>query len=91
MSENTTLTLLVTNRQLRQEDLKRLVVATHTSMARAIQPLHTERDEDNFFAVTTAEVSTSDPHLSDRCELSGELAWDAVLNRAPRPFAEGAG
>ena len=65
MSENTTLTWLVTNRQLRREDLQRLVVATPTSMARAIQPLHRERDGDTFFAVATAEGSTSDPHLCD--------------------------
>jgi L-aminopeptidase/D-esterase-like protein len=88
VSENTTLTLLVTNRQLRQEHLQRLAVATHTSMARAIQPFHTERDGDTFFAVTTAEVSTRDPDLSDLCVLSAELAWDAVLNCAAERFAE---
>ena len=79
VSDNATLTLLVTNRQRKQEELQCLAVATHTSMARAIQPFHTETDGDTFFAVTTAEVSTSDPHLSDLCVLSAELAWDAEL------------
>lgn len=46
---------------------------------------------DTFFAVTTAEVANSDPDLSDPCVLSAELAWDAVLNCAPNPFAEVAG
>ena len=88
LGENTTLTLLVTNRQLRQDQLQRLAVATHTSMARAIQPFHTGRDGDTLFAATTAEISEGDPDLSDLCALSSELAWDAVLNCVPASAPE---
>jgi L-aminopeptidase/D-esterase-like protein len=85
LSENTTLSLLVTNRELRQDELQRLAVSTHSSMARAIQPFHTERDGDTFFAVSTAEISRGDPDLSDLCVFSSELAWDAVLNCVSTP------
>lgn len=84
LCENTTLTLLVTNRSMRQDELTRLAITTHSSMARAIQPFHTERDGDTLFAVTTGDSTTSEPELSDLAVLASELAWDAVLNCAPQ-------
>ena len=59
-------------------------------MARAIQPFHTERDGDVFFAVTTSEVSKDDSELelSDLCVFSLELAWDTVLNCVPNQFRD---
>jgi L-aminopeptidase/D-esterase-like protein len=52
----------------------------HASMARAIQPFHTESDGDVLYAVTTSEVENK--ALSDVAlgALASELAWDAVLS-----------
>ncbi|MGA2991678.1 MAG: P1 family peptidase, partial [Candidatus Korobacteraceae bacterium] len=57
---NTTLTMLVTNQQLTHPQLSRMALQTHTSMARAIQPFHTEKDGDVLFAATTGEVRNPD-------------------------------
>ena len=78
--ENTTLTLLVTNRRMRQLELGRLAIQTHTSMARAIQPFHTEHDGDVLFAVSTGEVEDTEVAVNDLAIHAGEVAWDAVLS-----------
>ncbi len=78
--ENTTLTLLVINRRMRHLELGRLAIQTHTSMARAIQPFHTEHDGDVLFAVTTGEVEDTDVSAQDLAIHAGEVAWDAVLS-----------
>jgi L-aminopeptidase/D-esterase-like protein len=78
--ENTTLTLLVVNRRVRHLELERLAIQTHTSMARAIQPFHTEHDGDVLFAVSTGEVEDTDLSVQDLALYAGELAWDAVLS-----------
>ena len=79
-SENTTLTLLAVNRRLRHLELERLAIQTHTSMARAIQPFHTEHDGDVLFAVGTGEVEGAELTLQDLAVHAGEVAWDAVLS-----------
>ena len=86
--ENTTLTLLLTNRCMERDELTRLAITTHSSMARAIQPFHTERDGDTLFAVTTGEISEQEPDSSDLAVLASELAWDAVLNCVPEDRSE---
>jgi 6-aminohexanoate-oligomer endohydrolase len=83
LTDNTTLTLVITNRALDQGQLQRLAIETHASMARAIQPFHTSRDGDTLFAVTTATCDASDPSLADLAVYTSELAWDAVLNCIP--------
>jgi len=77
--ENTTLALLVINRRLRHLELQRLAIQTHTSMARAIQPFHTEHDGDVRFAVSTGEVEDDGLAINDLAIHAGEVAWDAVL------------
>jgi L-aminopeptidase/D-esterase-like protein len=77
--ENTTLTLLVVNRRLRHLELERLAIQTHTSMARAIQPFHTEHDGDVLFAVSTGEVEGAELSVQDLALHASEVAWDAVL------------
>jgi len=91
LSENTTLTLVLTNRRMKQDELTRLAITTHSSMARAIQPFHTERDGDTLFAVTTGEICESEPDLSDLAVLASELAWDAVLDCVPQGASDGHG
>lgn len=78
--ENTTLALVVTNQVLSYRELQRLAVQTHTSMARAIHPFHTDRDGDVLFAVTTAEVDDPATGFADLAAHATELAWDAVLS-----------
>ena len=83
LADSTTLTLVVTNRVLDQANLRRLAIETHSSMARAIQPLHTARDGDTLFAVSLANCETDNPPLADLSVYASELAWDAVLNAVP--------
>lgn len=77
---NTTLTVVVTNQILGGWSLRQLARHVHTSMARAIEPLHTISDGDVLFAVTTnaipAEQGLNEYVLS---VLASEVAWDAVL------------
>jgi hypothetical protein len=84
LRQNTTISLVVTNQKLSYWALKRLAVQVHTSMARAIQPFHTESDGDTLFAVSTGKIEN--PRLSERDlgVLASETAWDAVLNSLPR-------
>lgn len=83
LTDSTTLTLVVTNRELTQPQLQRLAIEAHSSMARAIQPFHTSRDGDTLFAVSTADCATNDPDLADLSVYAAELAWDAVLSCVP--------
>lgn len=77
---NTTLTLLVTDQKLRPFVLRQLARQVHSSMARAINPFHTIRDGDVFFAVSTQETDCSAQETDMMFARASELAWDAVLN-----------
>jgi len=82
-TENTTVTLVVTNRKMPIADLQRLAKQVHGSMSRAIQPFATGSDGDVLYAVTTDQVD--DAELSPRAlaMVASELAWDAVLASVP--------
>lgn len=82
-TQNTTLTLVVTNQRLGFWALQRLAIQVHASMARSIQPFHTERDGDVLFAVSTGEVDNPDLAPVDLGAVASELAWDAVLSSVP--------
>ena len=82
-SRHTTLTLVVVNRKLDFWALQRLAVQVHSSMARAIQPFHTQQDGDVLFAVTTAEVDDAALPPPMLGVVAGEVAWDAVLRSVP--------
>lgn len=75
---NTTLTLVVTNQKLTTDGLTQLGRQVHSSMARAIQPFHTEDDGDVLFAVTTDEVA--ELGAVSTATLASEVAWDAILS-----------
>ena len=77
---NTTLTVVVTNQILGGWSLRQLARHVHTSMARAIEPLHTISDGDVLYAVTTNELAY-DQGLNEYVlgVLTSEVAWDAVL------------
>ena len=53
---NTTVGLIVTNARLTKGQLHKVCGLTHNGYARAIRPVHTTRDGDTVFAMTTAEV-----------------------------------
>lgn len=76
---NTTLTVLVTNQQLVQRELRQLGVQVHASMARAIQPFHALVDGDVLFAVSTNAVENPELTGTQLGVIASELAWDAVL------------
>jgi 6-aminohexanoate-oligomer endohydrolase len=75
---NTTLTLVVTNQKT--QILRQLARQVHASMARAIQPFHTNLDGDILFAASTNEIEN--PKIDDfmLAHVASELAWDAVLH-----------
>lgn len=77
---NTTLTVVVTNQILGGWSLRQLARHVHSSMARAIEPLHTISDGDVLYAVTTNEIAAQDG-LNEYVlgVLASETAWDAVL------------
>lgn len=83
-TENTTLTLVVTNQKMPFWALQRLATQVHTSMGRGIQPFATQFDGDVLYAVTTNEIDN--PNLSpiDLSFAASELAWDAILNSVPQ-------
>jgi L-aminopeptidase/D-esterase-like protein len=81
--ENTTLTVVVVNQRLTYAQLSRLAIQTHTSMARGIQPFHTEKDGDVLYAVTTGEVESAGLEFEELASYAAELAWDAVLSAVP--------
>lgn len=76
---NTTLTMVVTNRQLDDRSLRQLGRQVHSSMARAIQPFHTLFDGDVLFTVSTREVVDEGSGAGALGVVASELAWDAVL------------
>ena len=81
---NTTVSLVVTNRQLGWFALKRLAMQVHASMARAIQPFSTFNDGDTLFAVSTGEIAGATPGLIDLDTIAGETMWDAILASVPK-------
>jgi 6-aminohexanoate-oligomer endohydrolase len=86
---NTTLTLVVTNQAVNRLD--QIAKQVHASMARAIQPFHTEVDGDVLYAVTTGGVEEKALGDITLGALASELAWDAVLSsfQAPEWSPEG--
>jgi L-aminopeptidase/D-esterase-like protein len=82
-TDNTTITLVVTNEKLPYWALQRLAVQVHASLARSIQPYSTENDGDVLFAVTTGEVDNTSLSAVDLGLIASEVAWDAVLSSLP--------
>jgi 6-aminohexanoate-oligomer endohydrolase len=78
---NTTLTLVVTNLKLSQQELTQVGRQVHSSMARAIQPFATMDDGDVLYAVTTDEVEYIG--ATSLGLIASEVAWDAILSIYP--------
>ncbi len=83
-SDNTTISLVVTNQKLPWWALQRLAVQVHNSMARGIQPFATASDGDVLYAVTTDEVDNPGLTAGELGLIASELAWDAILSSVPK-------
>jgi len=83
-TDNTTITLVVTNQKIGRAELNRLAVQVHTSMGRAIQPFATVSDGDVLYAVTTDEVANPKLSAGQLSLIASEVAWDAVLASVPK-------
>jgi len=82
-AQNTTISLVVTNRKLEYAELQRLAIQVHTSMGRAIQPFGTLNDGDVLFAASTGDVDSSDLHPTDLGTVASEVMWDSILASVP--------
>jgi L-aminopeptidase/D-esterase-like protein len=78
VTENTTLSVVVTNQQLNRQEVQ-VGRQVHASMGRMIQPFHTGEDGDTLFTVTTNEVRDESMNATKLATLASELMWDAVL------------
>jgi L-aminopeptidase/D-esterase-like protein len=78
-TENTTLTLVVTDAKLSNRELSQFGRQVHTFMARAIDPFHTSSDGDTLYAVTANRVDAT-ATADTLAMVAGEVAWDAVLS-----------
>ena len=81
--QNTTISLVVTDKKLDYAALQRLAVQVHSSMGRAIQPFGTLNDGDVLFAASTGEIDAPDLHPTDLGTVASELMWDAILASVP--------
>lgn len=79
VTQNTNLTILVTDQKLDPLQLRSVARQVHSSMARAIQPFHTRWDGDILFAVSTQRVTNDALDEVSLAVVASELAWDAVL------------
>jgi len=78
-TQNTNLTLLVTDQKLGRLQLRSVARQVHSSMARAIQPFNTRWDGDVLFAVSTQKVANAELDEVGLGVVASEIAWDAVL------------
>ena len=86
--KNTTLSIVVTDVDLDRNQLKRLSVALHTSMAGMIRPFHTYGDGDINFAVSLGRRRVNEEEEFDLGLRAAELmsqAIEASVRTANRP------
>lgn len=79
VTQNTNLTLMVTDQKLDPIQLRSVARQVHASMARAIQPFNTRWDGDILFAVSTQKVDNAALDEVSLAIVASELVWDAVL------------
>jgi L-aminopeptidase/D-esterase-like protein len=79
VTQNTNLTLLVTDQKLDALQLRSVARQVHSSMARGIQPFNTRWDGDILFAVSTQRVDNAALDEVSLGVIASELAWDAAL------------
>jgi len=60
-ARNTTIAIVATDAALNQSQAKRMAIAAHDGMARALMPSHTPMDGDLVFAAATGARALADP------------------------------
>lgn len=80
---NTTLTVVITNQTIAGHNLAQLGRQVHSSMARAIQPIHAPTDGDVLWMVSTREEELTSMSLTNLGILASSVVWDAVLTAHP--------
>ncbi|KPI11567.1 peptidase S58 DmpA [Actinobacteria bacterium OK074] len=89
MPGNTTISVLVTNVRLGDQELAQFGRQVHSSMSRGIQPFHTNLDGDTLFTLTTDEVDlpTTPSRAGENAvnsvglgAVAAEVMWDAILS-----------
>src|SRR3954470_2286462 len=86
LRENTTIALVATDATLTKAQCKRLAVAAHDGLARAIYPVHTPLDGDIVFAASTTKSPLTDP-IYGFAEL-GALAANVLARAVARAVYE---
>ena len=84
--EATTLAVVATDARLDRSQLRRLAIAAHTGLARAIYPVHTILDGDIVFALSTGHREAPDP-IWGMAEL-GALAANTLARAVARGVFE---
>jgi L-aminopeptidase/D-esterase-like protein len=80
---NTTIGVIATDAQLTKPQARRLAVAGHDGLARAIAPVHTMSDGDTLFALATGLADAPDqPSLTVLSHLAAEAVARACVNAA---------
>ncbi|HEY3129143.1 MAG TPA: P1 family peptidase [Acidobacteriota bacterium] len=79
-SENSTLAVVATNAALNKTAMTKIAQMAHDGYARAINPVHTPRDGDTVFALSTGRIQldTGSTGWADDIALVGALAADVV-------------
>lgn len=76
---STTLAVVATDARLTKAQAKRVAIAAHDGLARALHPVHTPLDGDVVFAVSTGQVALGD-EIADLARIAAGAA--DVLARA---------
>ncbi len=80
ITQNTTLTIVITNQKMDEFTLRQIARQIHTSMSRAIHPFHTITDGDVLFMISTNEIENKQLDFTKFGLIASEVAWDAVLS-----------
>ena len=85
-SENSTLAVVATNAALNKAAMNKIAQMAHDGYARAINPVHTPRDGDTVFALSTGRIQLDSDSTgwADDIGLVGALAADVVAEAIVR-------
>ncbi len=85
-AENTTIAIVATDAALTKAEAKRLAVAAHDGIARALRPAHACLDGDTVFSAATGSARIP-PTIRDRVEI-GAVAADCLSRAIARAIYE---
>ncbi|MFP7364172.1 P1 family peptidase [Corynebacterium callunae] len=78
---NTTIGVIVTSAPLTKAQTKRVALAAHDGLARAVRPAHSPFDGDTFFAMSSGDGSgVSAEVLTQLCAHAADCVQDAIID-----------